>query len=245
MQELSTEDWALLERLIQAREARELVPADQRPLVSRGDKYAFPIGLDDEGNAFPVPDQPAVPDRANDRHGSVPFIELATRSLLSSDNLKDIPIEDLVAVKSYISEDYGAIDGALRRMARAKLEQLDAYIRVATSGLYRLPPYRGPVYRATTLSGDIAAKYVPGITVREHSFVSSVASPTIRFCANTTFVIASVNGRDVSMLSDHPEEGEVVSFSDTCFRVLAVQGKESSAERTIYMAEIPDARLCP
>jgi hypothetical protein len=157
--------------------------------------------------------------------------------------LKDIPIEDLVAVKAYISEDYGTIDSALRRLDMAKLEKLDAYIRVATSGLYQLPAYRGPVYRAATLADDLAAKYVPGAIVREHAFVSALANPAVRFPGNTTFVIASVNGRDVSMLSDHPEEGEVVFFTGTRFRVLAVAHVPRTGRRTIYLAEIPDPRL--
>jgi hypothetical protein len=159
-------------------------------------------------------------------------------------SLKDIPIEDLVAVKAYITEDYAQIDAALRELDMAKLERLDAYIRVATSGLYQLPAYRGPVYRAATLSEDIAAKYVPGAIVREHAFVSALANPAVRFPgSNTTFVIASVNGRDVSMFSSHSEEREVVFFTGTLFRVLAVAVVPSTRHRTIYLAEIPDPRL--
>jgi len=158
-------------------------------------------------------------------------------------SLQDIPIEDLVAVKAYITDDYGMIDDALRRLDMAKLEQLDAYIRVATSGLYQLPAYRGPVYRAAALSEDVAAKYVPGAIVREHAFISAVANPAVRFTGNTTFVIASVNGRDVSMLSAHPEEREVVFFTGTRFKVLAVGFVPRTGQRTIYLAEIPDRRL--
>jgi len=158
-------------------------------------------------------------------------------------SLKDIPIEDLVAVKAYITEDYAQIDAALRELDMAKLERLDAYIRVATSGLYQLPAYRGPVYRAATLPEEIAAKYVPGAIVREHAFVSTLANPAVRFPGNTTFVIASVNGRDVSVFSNHPEEREVVFFTGTLFRVLAVGLVPSTGHRTIYLAEIPDPRL--
>jgi len=158
-------------------------------------------------------------------------------------SLKDIPIEDLVAVKGYITEDYGVIDAALRQVDMAELERLDAYIRVATSGLYQLPAYRGSVYRGATLSDEIVARYIPGAIVREHAFVSTVANPAIRFSGNTMFVIASVNGRDVSMFSDHPEEGEVVFFTGTLFKVLAVGVAPPSRQHTIYLAEIPDSRL--
>jgi len=158
-------------------------------------------------------------------------------------SIKDIPIEDLVAVKAYINEDFATIDDALRRVDMAKLEQLDAYIRVATSGLYQLPAYRGTVYRGATLSDEIAAKYVPGAIVREHAFVSTVANPAVRFPGNTTFVIASVNGRDVSTFSARREEREVVFFTGTLFKVLAVGVAPPSRQHTIYLAEIPDSRL--
>src|SRR5262247_2207716 len=164
---------------------------------------------------------------------------------MNANPLEGIAMEDLVAVKGYISEDYARLDVPLRRLDTAKLEELDPYIRVATYGLFQLPVHRDSVFRGATLSDAAAAKYVPGAVIREHTFVSAVANPAIRFPGNTTFVIASINGREVWWLSDHPEEGEVVFFTGTRFKVLDVEVDETTRHRTVYLAEIPDPRLFP
>ena len=164
---------------------------------------------------------------------------------MSANPLEGIAMEDLVAIKGYISEDYARLDAALRRLDMTELEELDAYIRVATHGMFQLPAYRGAVFRGATLSEAATANYVPGAVVREHSFVSAVANPAIQFPGNTTFVIASINGREAWWLSDHPEEREVVFFTGTRFKVLDVEADTQTAHRTIYLAEIPDPRLFP
>ena len=157
--------------------------------------------------------------------------------------LAGINIEDLVAVKGYIGEDHALLDEPLRRLDMPKLKELDPYIRLATYGLFQLPAYQGPAFRGVSLAPETAARYVPGRVVREHAFVCTVANPSIAFPGNTLFVIASVNGRDVSMLADHPKEREVVFFTGTRFKVLAVDASAGGDRRTIYLAEIPDPRL--
>jgi hypothetical protein len=84
---------------------------------------------------------------------------------------------------------------------------------------------------------------VPGHVVVERSFISATADPARRYPGNTTFVIASINGRDVSALSDAPDEGEVMFFTGTWFKVLATEQDAAANERYIYLAEIPDRRL--
>ena len=150
-------------------------------------------------------------------------------------------MEDLVAVRGYITEDHATLDDALRRLDLPKLKELDAYIRVATYGLIQLPAYRGPVFRGTDLSDEAIAKYVPGALIREHAFVCTSANIGFRFPGNATFVIDSINGRDVSALAENPSEREVVFFTGTHFSVLAVDG--APQQRKIYLREIPDPRL--
>jgi hypothetical protein len=158
-------------------------------------------------------------------------------------SLNDIPDELLAAVRQYITTDFAVVDDALRRLDQAKLVELDEFIRQVTHGLFALPCFRGVVYRGTTLSDDAAVHYIPGSIVFEHSFISATADPARRYPGNTTFVIASINGRDVSMLSDTPEEREVVFFTGTWFKVLATESDVAASERYIYLAEIPDLRL--
>ena len=53
---LEPEEAALLKVLIDARIKRENdIPESERKPVDRPETYAFPIGLDDAGNPFPVP----------------------------------------------------------------------------------------------------------------------------------------------------------------------------------------------
>lgn len=158
-------------------------------------------------------------------------------------DLDDIAEEHLAAVKRYMTTDYPNVNAALRRLDEAQMAQLDAFIRLVTEGLFQLPSFRGVVFRGATLSDDAAAHYVPGHVIFEHSFISATGDIARRFPGNTTFVIASINGRDVSMLSDTPEELEVLFFTGTRFKVLATEHDEAANERFIYLAEIPDRRL--
>jgi hypothetical protein len=151
--------------------------------------------------------------------------------------------EDLVGVRVYITDFHREIDAALRRIDTTKLAEFDAHIRVATYGLHRLPAYRGAVYRGATLPEHAAAKYSAGMVIQERAFVSTSADPARRFPGNVQYVIHSVNGRLVRALADDPEELEVVFFTQTRFKVLAVDVDTASGDRTVYLAEIPDPRL--
>ena len=130
--------------------------------------------------------------------------------MLDTSHVSLIPEEHLAAVRRYITTDFGIVDSALRRVDYAQLKELDEFIRLVTYGLFQLPSFRGVVYRGTTLSDDAAGHYVPGNVVFEPSFVCATADPARRYPGNTTFVIASINGRDVSMLADFPEEQEII-----------------------------------
>ena len=53
---LEPEEAALLKVLMDARIKRENdIPESERKPVDRPEAYAFPIGVDDAGNSFPVP----------------------------------------------------------------------------------------------------------------------------------------------------------------------------------------------
>ena len=149
---------------------------------------------------------------------------------------------DLVAVRRYITDDYALLDDALRKVDAGKLKELDAHIRVATFGLIELPSHRGPAFRGIELSEATLAKYQPRLVIREHAFVSATANPALRFPGNVTYVIESVNGRNVELVADSPIEREVVFFTGTRFFVLAVD-RDAHGEATVYLREVPDGRL--
>ena len=152
-------------------------------------------------------------------------------------------IAGLVALRSYLADDFEVIDAALRNLDQAKLAELDGYIRLATYGLFELPSLRGVVYRGATLPDAAIANYVPGTVVFEHAFIRTTTDPARRFPGNVTFVIASINGRDVSGVAPDREAREVLFFTGTRFKVLAVETDDVFDHRVIYLAEIPDRRL--
>jgi hypothetical protein len=151
--------------------------------------------------------------------------------------------EDLVAVRVYLTKFYKEIDTALRRADRVKLQEFDPHIRLATNALFQLPAFRGVVYRGTTLPDDVTPKYTPGIVIRERAFVSASADPARRFPGNVQYIIVSVTGRKVRALGDDPEEQEILFFTATRFKVLAVDLDPATGVRTVYLCEIPDPRL--
>jgi hypothetical protein len=157
--------------------------------------------------------------------------------------LSAIPEEHLAALRRYLSTDFGIVDSALRQIDYARLKELDEFIRFVTYGLFQLPSFQGVVYRGADLSTDALAHYIPGTVVFEHAFVITTADPARRFLGNTTFVIASINGRDVSILADLPEQQEVVFFTGTRFKVLATEYDARVEDYYIYLAEIPDPNL--
>lgn len=151
--------------------------------------------------------------------------------------------EDLVAVRTYITDYHPPIDTALRAIDMPALKEYDAHIRVATFGLFQLPAFSGPVFRGAQLPESLVARYVPGSIIQERAFVAASANPACRFPGNVLYVILSVNGRLVRALADDPEELEVVFFTQTRFKVLAVDSDAGTKQHTVYLAEIPDPRL--
>ena len=53
--QLASEEVAILDILTEGKRSREQVPIPDRAIVSRFEKYAFPIGVDEAGNPFPIP----------------------------------------------------------------------------------------------------------------------------------------------------------------------------------------------
>jgi hypothetical protein len=70
---LAPEERALLEILVQEWSAREGVPIPDRTIISRFERYAFPIGLDEAGTPFPVPQWVGYDDDAEAGQGDDPL----------------------------------------------------------------------------------------------------------------------------------------------------------------------------
>lgn len=140
-------------------------------------------------------------------------------------------------VSDRTSDDYRMLNSALRNNGAAELKRLEPYIKVATSGLDQLPPHRGTVFRGTTLNAEQAAKYEPGKIVTEPHFMSTSTEMGEAFPGNTKYVVNSVQGKEVSFLSEVPGEKEVLFRPDSQFEVLAVD-VDKAGNRVIFMNEV-------
>jgi hypothetical protein len=120
------------------------------------------------------------------------YAEKIEQLKLTYPELRNIPTEDLVAVRGYTSDDYRMLNKALRSGDPEELARLNAYIKAAESGLSQLPSYNGNVFRGTNLSPELAAKYKPGEIVTEEAFFSTSAEMGKEFPGNTKFFIKSL-----------------------------------------------------
>ena len=156
--------------------------------------------------------------------------------------LANIPTPELAAVRGYTTADYSMLNSALRTQDAAELTRLKPYLDSAVAGMEKLPNYEGTVYRGTSLSPDILAKYVPGQTVVEDAFTSTSKTLQASFDGNTKFVIQSLQGKDVSLLSKYPGEQEILFRPGSPFKVLS-NSTDASGQTTIFLKEIPGASL--
>ncbi len=138
--------------------------------------------------------------------------------------LAGIPTEDLIAIRGYTAEDYAELNAALRSGDPAEVARFQAQIQRAVSGLQQLPPFRGQVNRAVSLTPEMAAPYQPGAVVTEPAFTSaSIPGGTYQRGGNVAMSIESTTGRNVSSIARHVSEGEVIFSPGTRFRVISVE----------------------
>ena len=125
----------------------------------------------------------------------------------------------------------------MRTNDAAELARLKPYLESSVAGLEKLPSYEGTVYRGVTLSPESIAKYVPGETVVESAFTSTSKTMGTSFPGNTKFVIQSLEGKDVSLLSKYPGEQEILFRPGSPFKVLS-KTTDASGKTTIFLKEI-------
>lgn len=116
--------------------------------------------------------------------------------------------------------------------------ELELYVRLIESGLSQLPSFKGTVFRGTNLTPEQLAKYKKDEIVTESAFTSTSTVAGDAFPGNTQFVINSKNGREISILSEYPNEKEVLFKSNTKFKVLTVDFDKKANTTVIYLDEI-------
>ncbi|GMV42308.1 MAG: hypothetical protein AMXMBFR64_40240 [Myxococcales bacterium] len=171
----------------------------------------------------------------DDRYAA--YATAVQEAIAANPQLASVPMDQLIAIRGYTSEDYWKINAALRNGDPAELAKYDTYIKAAEAGLAQLPSFQGTVYRGANLPDAVLDNYVAGQTVTEHAFTSTAASPSAAFTGNTKFVIQSKTGSDVSSLSLYKNEQEVLFSPGTKFKVLKVDVDPGTGFTTIYMTE--------
>ena len=99
--------------------------------------------------------------------------------------------------------------------------------------LSKLPAYDGTVYRKADLTEAQFSKYKTGSVTIERGFTSS-STEMGTWSGSYKYQIKSKTGRNITQLSSHPGENEVLFLPNTGFRVTKVSGN------VIYMEEFDE-----
>lgn len=124
------------------------------------------------------------------------------------------------AIIAYTGSHYGPVNKQMRTGAMTQ-EQWN-YAKSLNAALDRLPPHVGVTERGSSVPANELAQYQPGIIIEERAFTSTGKGK--KFSGNVSFEIHGRTGRDVSKLSSHPHEKEVLFKSGTRFKVVSRSG---------------------
>lgn len=112
-------------------------------------------------------------------------------------------------------------------------------VAALSRALANLAPYVGTVWRSCDLAPARARGYRVGDVLLEPAFVSATRETDRHVPGATTFAIASRSGRDITAMSDYPQDAEVVFDHGSLFLVLAVDEVAGRDETTVFLAELP------
>jgi len=142
-------------------------------------------------------------------------------------------IEEAAALVLYSRKNYKLMNaklrGSLSDEQKAEYEKykglIDNGIALATNGLKEMPSHKGEVLRGAYLPDDVISQYKPGSIITEKGFTSTTTSKAAAdvFTGNVRYIINSKNGKNVSRLSQFPEEEEIVFPPSTKFKVSKVE----------------------
>lgn len=152
------------------------------------------------------------------------YIYQAKNKLNSNPSMKaDGMTPELAAhVVAYSGSAYKTTNDALR--AGVLNEHHWEHVKSLNAALSKLPDHVGTVYRKADLSPSTFALYTQGKIVEERAFTSTSKSASV-WSGLYKYEIQSKTGKDISRLSNHPNEQEVLFGNGTRFRVAGVQGK--------------------
>ena len=117
-----------------------------------------------------------------------------------------------------LDEGYKWINPALRGLTPMN-ERMEAFVKHATEGLSKLPPYlEGDTFRGSSVPKDVLDNIRMGQPTSDAAFFSTSAQSAKAFEGEVKFLVSGSSGRDISFLSGHPE-AEVLYPPGTVFEV--------------------------
>lgn len=140
--------------------------------------------------------------------------------------------DENMMVFMYTVQYFGLFNTILRKGTEAHKNQIKPMVDLLSTALSKLDPYTGPVARGLKeLSPEVLAAYVPGATVTFDAFTSTTKDLNSNYTKNPTLMlITSKTGKDISTLSYHSYEQEVLFDKGASFKVISVEKKPLSAD---------------
>ncbi len=140
------------------------------------------------------------------------------------------------AVVDYTGDAFEEVNGPLWRGTADEtiMRQADEL----SDALTAFPAHEGLVYRGTQLPDEAIARYEPGQTVTHPAFTSTSTDPAEAFPGNVQMFIQSTTGKDVSAVSAHGYEAEVLFDKGTEFRVVAKTWDDATRQWEIVLREV-------
>ncbi len=132
-----------------------------------------------------------------------------------------IRAEDVVPIVAYSGSHYVEVNNQLRS-GKMTAKQY-AFSKSLNAGLDKLPAHTKTTYRKASLTPEQASLYEPGFIIEERGFMSTSKSQKT-WSGSHQFIVHGKGGRDISKLSSHPGEAEVLFKSGSRFEVVSKDG---------------------
>lgn len=152
---------------------------------------------------------------------SANYLQMTANKVKSAGLEKYIKPEEAVSIVAYTGSHYAKLNDEIRS-GTMTVDQYK-FMKSLNAGLERLPAHTGTTFRKANLTPEQASVYKKGMIAEERAFMSTSKNQGT-WSGSHTFEIHGKNGRDVSKLSQHPSEAEVLFKSGTRFLVKDVKG---------------------
>jgi hypothetical protein len=158
---------------------------------------------------------------------SANYIAMAAKQVKQAGVEKHLKPEQAATIMAYTASHYSLLNKQIRSGAMS----IDQYkfLKGLNDSLDRLPEHSGVTFRKADLPAEVFAGYKKGMITEERAFMSTSKNQGT-WSGSHTYEVHGKSGRDVSKLSHHPNEAEVLFKSGTRFLVKDIKGTHITLE---------------